>query len=177
MADPASLFTGPRELRALAYISTATHIPSASEIDHLLDRARQRNLSEGVTGMLLYSHGRFMQVIEGPSDGVDRVFEAILADGLHTDVIELLDDAIRKRDFEGWAMAYRRVDGTVSASDDFAHRLLALPGDLDPVHHLLAAFWDNGFLRGNERAFAEEAPGSALPTPRGIGHATRGASI
>jgi hypothetical protein len=126
-------------------MSSAVDLPSQADIDHLLARARRRNESEDVTGILLYDEGSFFQVIEGPADGVGRVYAAILADPLHYNVLELLDDKINARDFDGWAMAYRSIDlGAVGPADAMTAKLNAPPGDLSAVHHLLAAFWNGG---------------------------------
>ena len=41
------------DLYSLVYVSTAARVLSMDDIGRLLDKARQRNLDEGVTGVLL----------------------------------------------------------------------------------------------------------------------------
>jgi len=133
------------QLYSLTYMSSAVRLPTEAEINHLLTRARIRNEREQVTGILLYDEGSFFQVIEGPKDGLERVYSAILADPLHRDVLELLYDPIDKREFEGWSMAYRAVGvGVVVPDPALDAKLSAPPGDLNAVHHLLASFWNGG---------------------------------
>ncbi len=49
----------------LVYVSSATKLFSEAELVELLRQARARNSHSGITGMLLYSNGNFIQVIEG----------------------------------------------------------------------------------------------------------------
>lgn len=72
----------------------------------MLDRARERNREYGVTGLLLYCEGNFMQYIEGGQDAITAIFGIILADALHRDVTTLVDEPVMRREFEGWSMAY-----------------------------------------------------------------------
>ena len=50
----------------LLYCSVSI-VPELSNVDlnHILASARQRNLSEDITGMLLYYRGEFVQILEG----------------------------------------------------------------------------------------------------------------
>lgn len=130
-------------LRSLTYMSMAVRRPSQDEIDHLLTRARARNEAEQVTGILLYDAGTFFQIIEGTHDSIERTYAVILADPLHHHIIELLDEEIEVRDFEGWSMAYKAVDGLVPTDEALSVKL-APAGDISPTRHLLAAFWNGG---------------------------------
>lgn len=137
------------ELQALVYVSTAAHQLSETEIGHLLDRARERNAKEHVTGLLLYSHGNFMQYLEGPRAGVTRVYEHILADRLHHGIIELVREPIAAREFSDWTMAFRSISAFgLSSPEKFDDLFIA---KIDPVaaapsvtHSLLLKFWNKG---------------------------------
>lgn len=132
-------------LSSLTYMSSAVGKPRQSDIDHLLTRARIRNEREQVTGILLFAEGSFMQVIEGPEAGIERVYSAIVSDPMHHNILELLHESIEMREFAQWSMAYREVGSReVDLRDDLAAKLDAPPGDLSAVHHLLAAFWNRG---------------------------------
>jgi len=133
-------------LHALVYVSTADHPLSAPEIDHLLERARARNEVEGVTGVLLYSRGNFMQFIEGSAAGMATVYAAITADPLHHGIIELLNEPRASREFSDWAMAFRSVDALgveytnvneASLSDKLEQPATAF----SPARVLLSGFW------------------------------------
>ena len=132
-------------LHSLTYMSSAVHPPSRAEINHLLTRARIRNAQENVTGVLLHSDGSFLQCIEGPTEGIQRVFAAITADPLHHNVLMLLYDEIKQRAFPNGRMAYRDASKTVVDIDEaLTQALSAHVGSLSAVHHLLGAFWNGG---------------------------------
>jgi hypothetical protein len=98
------------DLYGLVYVSTATPLADVAEIEDLLDRAQVRNARAGLTGVLLFDGGNFMQYVEGPAADVGRVFTAIKGSSLHTGVIELLREPIAKREFPEWSMAFRSAN-------------------------------------------------------------------
>jgi Sensors of blue-light using FAD len=95
------------ELHALVYVSTANHMLSLAEIEHILQGAHARNPSEQVTGMLLYDSGNFMQYLEGPVLGLSKIYDIIKNASLHHGLVELLRWPISKREFPHWSMAFR----------------------------------------------------------------------
>lgn len=136
-------------LYAIVYISTAAHLPSMDELEHLRSRAHARNLELDVSGVLLYSDGAFMQYLEGPAAGLAKVYGFIKADALHFGVIDLLREPIREREFGAWSMALRAVGArgrsTLSEPDD----LLMGPRDASVgprsrARGLLIDFWSRG---------------------------------
>jgi hypothetical protein len=96
-------------LHAIVYVSSAVEPLTPAQIEHLLERARERNARAGVTGLLLYGDGSFMQYIEGPPEGLQPIYDIILADPLHRQINELLNEPIAEREFADWAMAYDSV--------------------------------------------------------------------
>ncbi len=52
------------QLYNLVYVSSAVRPPTEAELRHLLQRAQERNRTQGVTGVLLFDAGNFMQYIE-----------------------------------------------------------------------------------------------------------------
>lgn len=94
-------------LRALTYLSEAIRPLSRPQIDHLLARAQARNQEHGVTGVLLYTNGHFIQYIEGPAEGVATIWAIIKADPLHHRIVEHAHESIREREFAEWSMAFR----------------------------------------------------------------------
>jgi len=145
--------TGPEptvsDLHALLYVSSAAHLLAPAEIEHLLDRARARNVREQVTGVLLYSHGNFMQYIEGPAAGIATVYQAIKADRLHHGIIELMREPIAEREFADWTMAFRSVSAFGMSSPETFDRLFVPmidPAVAKPtgMRRLLWQFWNKG---------------------------------
>lgn len=102
------------ELYNLAYISKNTIKGNADEvkdqITKILAAAHKNNPEKGVTGALLYSGGYFCQVIEGPEDVLEDLFETIQMDGRHGDVTVLHFEPIEARGFGEWAMALAGIE-------------------------------------------------------------------
>lgn len=99
------------DLVQLIYVSSAKYLMTEHELVDLLKAARVANLSHGITGLLLYNDGNFMQVIEGERCDVDQLFKNIEGDVSHTGIIVLLKDKIISRDFSKWAMGFHNISG------------------------------------------------------------------
>ncbi len=96
----------PEELAALT--STVTYrsraVAPMSELDlHRLARAAQlRNGAEGVTGFMVYDHGWIFQRLEGPADGLARIWASIRSDKRHAFIDVLCDGLAGQRQFQDW---------------------------------------------------------------------------
>lgn len=93
----------------LIYLSWATTPFSAHQLQDLLHQARSRNTQLGITGILLYGNGCFMQVLEGEQAIVHQLYEHIKLDARHRDVTAYADKAIPQRAFGEWAMAFHHA--------------------------------------------------------------------
>jgi Sensors of blue-light using FAD len=88
----------------LLYVSRAVDQDSAKAIESILETSRAHNLSNGITGVLCYGGGVFLQAIEGGREAVNRLYNHIVADSRHTDVALLHFEEITERRFGGWTM-------------------------------------------------------------------------
>ncbi|HYP06006.1 MAG TPA: BLUF domain-containing protein [Bryobacteraceae bacterium] len=95
---------------SLTYVSSATREFTESELVNLLSRSRENNERHGLTGMLLYKDGSFIQVLEGPDEAVRQLFDIISADDRHRGVIRLLERQIEQREFPEWRMAFQNLN-------------------------------------------------------------------
>lgn len=98
----------------LVYVSTATRLLTKEELRDLLKASTRRNARRGITGLLLYKDGNFMQVLEGEEQEVRRLFEKISQDSRHHGVITLLQGPISERYFPNSFMAFRDLDSPES---------------------------------------------------------------
>jgi hypothetical protein len=73
-------------------------------IEAILARSRQFNPSTGITGILCYGGGIFLQAIEGGRVAVSELYGHIQRDERHTDVVLLHYEEISERRFGGWTM-------------------------------------------------------------------------
>lgn len=94
-------------MRRLIYMSEATQPVDGEMLDSILMKARANNGMCGVTGLLLYHDGTFLQCLEGPNSGVQRILDKISADGRHRKIKTLCDDEVEDRLFASWEMGFR----------------------------------------------------------------------
>lgn len=76
----------------------------------LLATSRENNAKLGITGMLLYKDGNFMQVFEGEEEAVRALYEKIRADSRRSGVITLQQVLAEERQFPDWSMGFRNLD-------------------------------------------------------------------
>jgi hypothetical protein len=91
------------DLKHVIYVSRPTHFDHMV-LDNLLITSRSNNSKIGVTGNLICHSDLFLQMLEGPSDVIHRLYETILADDRHADIIKLRDEKSELRVFPSWAM-------------------------------------------------------------------------
>ena len=99
------------QLIHLAYVSTQTRDMCAADLLELLQEARQRNESRGITGLLLHKNESFFQVLEGSRADVLATFERISKDARHEGVEVLFDESLEEREFKDWRMGFLDLDG------------------------------------------------------------------
>ncbi len=94
---------------SVAYSSRAAKDFSDDELAELLDVSRRNNARLGLTGVLLYRDGRFLQYLEGPEPVVSERIDIIAADPRHDDFQIRFRQPISARLFPSWSMGFERV--------------------------------------------------------------------
>ena len=89
------------------YVSSATQPFSKAELVDLLELSRLNNKKLGLTGMLLYKDGNFMQVLEGEESVIQPLMNSIERDPRHRGILRLLKGETEHRQFPDWAMGFR----------------------------------------------------------------------
>jgi len=109
-------------LSSLLYRSRAIKTFNDLELQQLINAARVRNKAEGLTGLLVYHEGRFLQWLEGPVDRLERVWHSIREDHRHTDIALLAESSIQTRRFgqNSMALANRHAGSKELCSDEVA---------------------------------------------------------
>jgi hypothetical protein len=87
----------------LLYCSRAVDTTPAA-IDSILAQSRHHNPVSGITGILCYGDGVFLQCIEGGRLQVSELYGSIQKDPRHKDVALLHYEEIAERRFSGWSM-------------------------------------------------------------------------
>ena len=87
----------------LLYASRAIDM-NPDAIEAILTQSRQHNPECGITGILCYGGGIFLQAIEGGRMAVSELYGHIQRDPRHKDVVLLHYEEISERRFGGWSM-------------------------------------------------------------------------
>jgi hypothetical protein len=88
----------------LMYASRATESVNQDELMAIVRKSKANNPSIGVTGVLCFSAGIFLQVLEGGRSPVSALYNKIAQDRRHHDVVLLSYEEIGERSFAGWSM-------------------------------------------------------------------------
>jgi hypothetical protein len=94
----------------LLYVSRAVHPESSDATESILASARDHNLSHGITGVLCYGGGIYLQALEGGRNQVNALYNHLVKDPRHKDVVLLDYEEISERRFGGWTMGQVRLD-------------------------------------------------------------------
>lgn len=90
----------------LVYGSSAVRELEEGDLVALLRQSREKNARLGITGLLLYKDGNFIQALEGPEAAVRGLYRSICGDGRHRGVLRLLERHMETRQFPDWAMGF-----------------------------------------------------------------------
>ncbi len=104
-------------LYSLVYTSQNTRPFSHQALLALLDKARVTNTALGVTGMLLYKDGAFIQALEGEQATVTDLSERISRDPRHHAYFVCNQQKIDKRQFPDWSMGFRDLNSADAIAD------------------------------------------------------------
>ncbi|QTD54464.1 BLUF domain-containing protein [Parasphingorhabdus cellanae] len=125
-------YTSDKQLSRLLYTS-ALDMEGCSEkqaqaVRKIAESSAEQNRLSQLTGSLLFVKGVFIQILEGPHDEVEKVFDRICCDFRHVDV-RLIDlTHVSERLFEDWDMAFLNDDEISS---------LALRDELQEIQFLV----------------------------------------
>lgn len=93
----------------LIYASYATREMSNKNLVDLLEKSRQRNSRQNITGLLLYAEKKFLQVLEGDIKDVEEIYDAILNDDRNMSNVVYDKKTITEREFPNWTMGFRHL--------------------------------------------------------------------
>jgi Sensors of blue-light using FAD len=94
----------------LLYASRAAGPVTAQVVDSILAQSRAHNPALGITGILCHGGDIFMQVLEGGRGPVNELYNSIVRDSRHRDVVVLHYEEVAERRFAGWTMGMVNID-------------------------------------------------------------------
>jgi hypothetical protein len=151
---------GAADLISLIYLSAAT-VPFPSEdLAELLAKSRANNAELGITGMLLFKDGYFLQLLEGDSESVRALYRRIVRDPRHRKAVVLSQATLTERDFPDWSMGFHDLrSGDIPKMPGFSALLNStlmiadLPVDVGRAKKILLLFKEGKLLaKGNTAA-------------------------
>jgi hypothetical protein len=90
----------------LIYSSAAAPGLAAAQLEEMLAESRIRNRAHGITGVLVFVEGAFLQILEGQKAEVLKLMERIELDPRHSGVKVFYEEEVAECAFESWSMAY-----------------------------------------------------------------------
>jgi hypothetical protein len=104
------------KLFQLVYVSDAKELMTEAAIESLLTSCRRHNAENNISGLLIYSSGHFIQLLEGDETILGSLFARISVDKRHHHVQLLHFGVSPERFFGTWRMGLLNLD-TVARLD------------------------------------------------------------
>lgn len=88
----------------LLYASEAVGVLPYGSLVGIMSHAQVQNPARGITGLLCYGSGQFLQALEGEREAVTALYHQIALDPRHDHCHLLSVTEIARRDFAEWSM-------------------------------------------------------------------------
>lgn len=135
-------------MKRLTYISSFSRSLSKREIEAIGHISQTNNSREGITGVLLSCNSIFFQILEGDEDRIDRLYEKILRDDRHSNILCLKSELnVSARKFPDWSMEVIVLDEN---NDILLQPIKILLQTLGESQTILANYTQSGVLQAIE---------------------------
>ena len=137
-------------IRHILYVSSAQGRLPTHELNQILVASRRNNAPVGVTGLLVYEDGNFMQALEGPPEAVSATLARIHADERHRGVQTIIDFMHPDRAFPDWHMGFEYRDSPRPCTGEEAYSRAELVARLrqpNIMHQLMRQIGAASFFR------------------------------
>jgi hypothetical protein len=124
------------QLYRLVYTSARSENYTEECVKQILESSRKNNPSKNITGLLVHTDSRFLQILEGPHDKVMETYKSIEKDNRHGGSIMRFCEPVDERYFGDWHMAFKDVSENIGFDTNLSEkeRLLyksMMDGDLN----------------------------------------------
>jgi hypothetical protein len=108
-------------LSQIVYVSSRQAICTDEEIEKILASCKKNNPPLNITGVLLYSKNKFIQLVEGDYKLINELYSKIQKDTRHSQVILLSMGPIKEKSFPSWHMGAKKLNaGEVDYKTDIS---------------------------------------------------------
>lgn len=143
-------------LTHLIYISKAIDNLSKQDLRGILSSSQRNNFRLNITGILVFSNGKFMQFLEGSSVNIMKTFETIKNDFRHHSIDVVRHGEITGRQFEDWHMRHIDTDEILENSGIIYDKLFSTKEMTEDVNNL--AIESSAWLLAFKHANAVDLP-------------------
>ena len=96
-------------LSQLVYVSNRSSKCRQEELDMILDSCKRNNPSLNITGILLYSDSKFIQLVEGEAKTLMELYDKIKKDERHNNPMMISYGPIKEKSFPSWHMGTKDI--------------------------------------------------------------------
>lgn len=96
-------------LYRMVYTSARMKDCSDEDISQILEASRRNNSKLHLSGLLIYTHNRFIQILEGSKLNITSLYERIQKDARHAGTSVRFFEPVAQRQFGEWNMAHKNV--------------------------------------------------------------------
>ena len=130
---------------AICYVSSVDENLQLKQTEELLDFCLRKNETLGIKGILLYSEGKFFQIIEGEKGTVLNLFEKIRSDTRHHGIIQVIGRDIERGSFDGYKVDVIKeelqYEQEVEVPKEYIEALYGIPPKVkEPMERMLTMF-------------------------------------
>ena len=96
-------------LHRMVYISDRSAFCSDDDIQNILQASRKNNPQQNITGLLLHTDMRFLQILEGTQDQIKSTYDRIQKDKRHKNSVIKYFEPVKERYFSDWHMGSKNI--------------------------------------------------------------------
>lgn len=96
-------------LSQLVYVSNRKPTCTEEEIEKILASCKKNNPALNITGVLLYSNTKFIQLVEGDAKVITGLYDKIKMDARHSNPMMLSYGPIKEKSFPSWHMGSKKM--------------------------------------------------------------------
>ena len=120
------------DIHQLIYASTATVKMDFSQVKDISSRASRNNERYGISGLLVYGGGYFLQILEGRQKEINELYFKVAGDERHKNICLLDYENIAIQRYGKWAMGCLVLEGNDKVSQIVKHYFEGL--DFNPYN-------------------------------------------